>query len=236
MTKLSNFLKESTVAGNYPTDGTGVSGDDDLPTGTVILGDKFVPEIVPNRLTGATKRYVPATTHWNWDEFDNCSGMGSQVNYSTTLDSMEAVFGERFWSHIAPKRSSALQKDKAEIRRSNDIDQTANLGDDKPESAEEIRQPPQGVTEQIERYLYEEDLGSAERRDISKAIMGHRSLKIKIKNMNLEVKITDLKNGTKFEYPENIDFTLALVDISDTMGLKFTEETKNKKTIFIIKE
>ncbi len=221
------FLLEETSTGGYASDGTGVSGDDDLPTGTTILGDKFVPEMVPNRLTGATKRYAPATEDWNWREFENCSGMGSQKNYSETLDSMEDLFGARFWHNTEKRSAGLLQKDKARIRKSNEIDQTANLGDDKEESASEPEQ---------KRRVTEAELLAQDRRNISKAIDGTNSLKLKIKNMNLDVKVTSTKTGTQFEYPENVDFTLALVDISDMMGLSFSEETQNKKTVFNIKE
>ena len=79
------YLKEATHTNGYATDGTGISGDDDLPTGTGVIGDKYVPEVVPNRLTGATKRYAPAENNWNWNEFENCTGMGSQKNYSKVI-------------------------------------------------------------------------------------------------------------------------------------------------------
>lgn len=235
---IDKYLKETTIAGAYPSDGTGISGDDDLPTGTGVIGDKYVPEMVPNRLTGATKRYAPATNNWNWNEFENCTGMGSQKNYSDTLDSMTDLFGERFWAHTTPRKSDALQKDKEALRKQSDADQTAKLGKDNTESAPEPEQ--KGITEmdiinRIDSHIYEADLSPADRRSITKAIVSGKTMKVNIKNMKLDVKITDTKNGTIFEYPTNNDFTLALVDISDTVGMDFEHHVKGNSTIFTMK-
>jgi hypothetical protein len=234
---IDKYLKESTVTGGYPSDGTGISGDDDLPTGTGVIGDKYVPEMVPNRLTGATKRYAPSTDKWNWNEFEHSTGMGSQKNYSDTLDSMVDLFGERFWRNVEPRKSDKLQKDKEALRKQSDADQTAKLGDDDTESAPE---PKQEVTEmdildRIDGKLNETELTASDRRNITKAVATGKSMKINIKNMKLDVKITDTKDGTKFEYPKNTDFTLALVDISDTVGMEFTEQTKGNTTVFTMK-
>lgn len=235
---IDKYLKEATVVGTYPSDGTGISGDDDLPTGTGVIGDKYVPEIVPNRLTGATKRYAPSTEEWNWNEFENSTGMGSQKNYSETLDSMVSLFGERFWAHTTPRSSDKLQKDKEALRKQADGDQTAKLGKDKEESAPEPEQKEvteMDILSKIDRYLCEADLTPADRKSITKAVMSGKSMKINLKNMKLDVKITDTKDGTIFEYPKNIDFTLALVDISDTVGMEFEEKTKGNTTIFTMK-
>lgn len=235
---IDKYLKEATISGTYPSDGTGISGDDDLPTGTGVIGDKYVPEIVPNRLTGATKRYAPATTKWNWNEFDNSKGMGSQKNYSDTLDSMVDLFGDRFWAHTDRRRSDKLNPEKEKLYKQADVDQTAKLGKDSTESAPEPKQ--EEVTEmdilsKINGYIKESDLTPADRRNITKAIVAGKSMKVNIKNMKLDVTITDTKSGTIFEYPKNTDFTLALVDISDTVGMEFEEKTKGNTTIFTMK-
>jgi hypothetical protein len=235
---IDKYLKEETSTGGYPSDGTGISGDDDLPTGTGVFGDKYVPEMVPNRLTGATKRYAPSTEEWNWNEFENSTGMGSQKNYSETLDSMVNLFGERFWAHTTPRGSDKLQKDKEALRKQADGDQNAKLGKDSEESAPEPEQKEvseMDILSKIDAHLYEADLAPADRRNITKAIIGGKSMKINIKNMKLDVKINDTKNGTTFEYPNNTDFTLALVDISDTLGMEFEQKSKGTTTVFTIK-
>ena len=236
---IDKYLTESTSTGGYPSDGTGISGDDDLPTGTGVFGDKMVKEIVPNRLTGATVRYVPSTKNWNWNEFENSTGMGSQKNYSDTLDSMVNLFGERFWKHTTPRKSDKLHRDKEALRKQSDADQTAKLGKDKEESAVEPEQnevSEMDILLKIDAHLYEADLTPADRRSITKAIVSGKSVKVNIKNMKLDVKINDTKNGTTFEYANNTDFTLALVDISDTLGMEFEQKTKGNTTVFTIKE
>jgi hypothetical protein len=65
--------------------------------------------------------------------------------------------------------------------------------------------------------------------------VGGKSIKINVKSMKLDVKINDTKNGTTFEYPNNTDFTLALVDISDTLGMEFEQKSKGSTTVFTIK-
>ena len=237
---IRKYLEEATsIAPAFTDDGTGICTDDDLPTGTGVFGDKYIPEIVPNRLTGATKRFVPDLTNWNWNEFEHSMGMGSKKNYSDTLDSMENMFGkERFWKHTNNRRTDKLNPEKEKLFKQSDANQKAKLGDDENDETIEVRK--QEITEmdilsRIKEHLNEAELAAPERREITKVIMGNKNVKMNLKSMKLDVQITDMKGGTKFEYPANQDLTLALVDIADSVGMEFTESTKNKRTTFTMK-
>jgi len=146
MKKFYDKLNEATTlsSGGYtnPGDGSGITGDDDLPTGTTVFGDKMVPVVVNNRLTGKTIKYVPAEDlgqGWNYDEFENSSGMGSIKGYSTTLLGLRELLGKRLFKH-AQKEKLKMQTDKWD-KRSGDQDdsgtnQTAKISDDDPSKIE----------------------------------------------------------------------------------------------------
>jgi hypothetical protein len=230
--KLDKYLYESTNL-----DSGFISSDDDTPTGTTVFGEKMVPETVPNRLTGGTKNWKPDGGDWNYGEFENSKGMGSEDAYSDTLDSLESLLGDRVWRHTSRKKIK-LNPNKMDKRDDSEIDQSNLLSDDPND--EFVEAPEQEVSEmdileKITGFVNEDELTAVDRRNITKAIMSDKSMKFNVKNMKLDVKITDMRNGTKFEYPENTDFTLALVDIADTLGMDFDEQTRSKKTVFTMK-
>lgn len=138
MKKFFDELNESTITGGYPDsdDTTGICTDDDLPPGTTVFGDKMVPVVVPNRLTGKTLKYVPAADlgqEWNYDEFAYSTSMGSHKSYSDTLNGLDKLLGDRAWKHT-DHRKMRMQTDKW-VARSSDTDggvkQTAKTSDDK---------------------------------------------------------------------------------------------------------
>lgn len=232
-------ILETTVTGGYPNDGsTGPASDDDLAVGTTVFGDKMVPVIVPNRLTGATKRYVPADElgqDWNYDEFDNSSGMGSDKSYSKTLTSLKGILGDRLWKHTATKKFR-LQTDKYTKRASNDIDQTSKLSDDEEETMD--------ITERIRKFVDEEEvemvnesvLASPDRKTLAKAIMKGKNMKVKLTSLGIEAVITNYDEEVVITYPKNDDFTMSLVDIADSLGMDF-RKTKdgNKEAMRLMK-
>ena len=134
MRKFHDELDEATTLGSGV-----ISGDDDLPTGTTVFGDKMVPVVVPNRLTGSTVKYVPADEvgdNWNYDEFENSMGMGSIKGYSKTLDDLDATLGGRLFQHT-DRRKFRLSHDKWVARSSGKdggVVQRAKLSDGKKES------------------------------------------------------------------------------------------------------
>ena len=139
MKKFFNELNEATTISpsGYPDDGSGISSDDDAAPGTTVFGDKMVPVVVPNRLTGETIKYVPAADlgqDWNYDEFDNSMSMGSYKSYSDTLDGLNKLLGDRHWTHT-DNRKFRMGQDKWLARRDGKdggVKQTARLGDNDP--------------------------------------------------------------------------------------------------------
>jgi hypothetical protein len=143
MKKFFDELNEATTVGPPPAypDKGGISSDDDLPTGTTVFGDKMVPVVVPNRLTGSTVKYVPADDlkqEWNYDEFDNSAAMGSVKAYSETLQGLERILGDRLFKHT-DARKVRMQKDKWAARsgeKDGGVKQTAKTQDDNPSHME----------------------------------------------------------------------------------------------------
>ena len=116
---------------------------------------------------------------------------------------MVSIFGERFRKQTKPRTSDKLQKEKEALQKQADGDQTAKLGQDDAESATEPEQKEvseMDILSKIDAHLCEADLTPADRRSITKAIVSGKSMKGNIKNMKLDVKIKDSKNGTTLEY------------------------------------
>lgn len=139
MKKFFNELNEATTISpsGYPDDGSGISGDDDAAPGTTVFGDKMVPVVVPNRLTGKTIKYVPAEElgqSWNYDEFEASMSMGSYKSYSDTLDGLNKLLGDRHWSHTDNRKFRMSQEKWLARRGEKDggVKQTARLSDNKP--------------------------------------------------------------------------------------------------------
>ena len=80
------YLKESTVAGAYAETGPkAMAGDDDFPTGNIIMGDKYKKTGYYNKLTNFNVNWVPDLNNWGWLDFDSTVPQGSIDAYSETL-------------------------------------------------------------------------------------------------------------------------------------------------------
>lgn len=234
MRKFFDELNEATVL-----TGGQISGDDDFPPGTTVFGNKFVPVVVKNRLTGATLKYVPAEDlglEWNYDEFEDSMSMGSYKSYSDTLDGLSDLLGDRVWKHT-DNRKFRMQQDKW-IHRSGDqggggVKQVAKLGDDKddyvhkaiPKAHKDTEN--MDITEKINQYVGEVEqieesvVDSSDRKSLAQAIMQGKNAKINIKSLGTQAVVTNYDNEIIITYPKSEDFTLTLVDIADTLGMTF---------------
>lgn len=240
MRKFFDELNEATITGGYPDSGQdGVCTDDDLPTGTTVFGDKMVPVEVPNRLTGKTIKYVPASDlnqQWNYDEFEHSKPMGSVKAYSKTLDDLDGMLGGRLFSHT-DRRKFRLHQDKWIARGGNQegfgIKQTKRLSDD----GEKTKEIPVDITEKIdiflgdttEREIVVEMVDLSDRRELAKAVMGSKEKKLKIKSIGKTIDVIQQGIKTIITYLPDEEITLALVDIADTMGLRF--ETRRQGAV-----
>lgn len=95
--KLRKYLlAEAVLTLGWPDTG-GIAGDDDAPTGNILMGRKFVKKLYQG-LAGPYIRSVP-DDEWTWDEFEHAKGMEVKSNYHHTLDDMRAGYEERLWKH-----------------------------------------------------------------------------------------------------------------------------------------
>lgn len=255
MKKFFDELNEATTISpsGYPDDGSGVASDDDAAPGTTVFGDKMVPVVVPNRLTGETIKYVPAADvghDWNYDEFNNSMSMGSYKSYSDTLDGLNKLLGDRHWKHT-DNRKFRMSQDKWLARRGEKdggVKQTARLGDNKPTHMELTKdgelnkvkgeKPPandywseynMGQTDIMERitdYMGSTDepinevvIDSGDRKTLAKSVIKGKNANIVVKGM--KVSITHQNGKILLKYPRDVDMTLALVDIADSLGMEF---------------
>lgn len=84
MKKYKKYLKEATATGGYPDSG-GIVGDDDFPTGNILMGDKYKQTGYYNRLTNFNVNWVPDDSDWTWLDIDSTIPQGSTDAYSDTL-------------------------------------------------------------------------------------------------------------------------------------------------------
>ena len=233
--KLKDIL-ESTFTGGYPNDGsTGPASDDDLPVGTTVFGDKMVPIKVPNRLTGATIKYVTADEvgdEWNYDEFDHSTGLGSYKSYSKTLDSLKDIIGDRLWKRT-DNREFRLFQDKYKARSANDIDQTNKLSDDEEETMDITERINNWVGEEIV-LVNEEVLSAPDRKVLTKAIIKAKNVKLHMKSLAIDANLTNYDDEVVISYKPSDDFTMALVDAADSLGMDFQTTKDGGKTAFRI--
>jgi len=245
--KLKNILLETTKTG------ASICSDDDLVTGTTIFGEKMVPVKVPNRLTGATIKYVTADElgqDWNYDEFDNSQGMGSSKSYSKTLASLKGMLGDRLWKHTDARRLQ-LDKQKMDARADNDIDQTARLHDDD----EETKKVEENVdiTDKIKTFLKDDDsietiieqsevliesisdkVSSSDRRSLSKTILSGKSGKVKLSSVGETVNVDINDDKVVVSCPDHDEVIFALVEIADSLDLKFSQKKRGNKIEFTL--
>ena len=97
--KIRDYLNEATITHGYPDTG-GIAGDDDAPTGNILMGRKY-KKVTVKTPGGSYQMSVP-DDKWTWDEFENAKGMDDKDNYSSTLDDdpyLSQYFGGRVWAH-----------------------------------------------------------------------------------------------------------------------------------------
>lgn len=237
MKDILDKIDEATYVGAYPSDGSGVATDDDLPPGTFVFGDKMVPVNVPNRLTGATKKYVTAddlNQDWNYNEFDNSKSMGSLDSYSDTLKDLKGALADRLWKHVDTNASDNMHPDKEEKFDDSEVDQDSKLSDDE----EEVVQVKESILEKIDKWtkepkhINEAEIAGSDRKALTKIIMSGKSSKIKIKSLNLDVTVRNDDGKVDVIYSKNDDFTMSLVEIADAMGFSFTTGKNGKNFEF----
>jgi hypothetical protein len=103
--KLRKYLLgESVQTFGWPDTG-GLAGDDDAPTGNILLGRKFTKKIYQG-LAGPYVRSEPED-EWTWDEFEHAKGMEVKDNYHASLDKMREGYQGRLWRHTKKKGKAA---------------------------------------------------------------------------------------------------------------------------------
>lgn len=110
------YLKESTTTGGYP-DTDGIVGDDDFPTGNILMGDKYKKTGYYNRLTNFNINWVIDDGDWEWDFFDGTASQSSTQAYHDTLKT-DNPLKDRLFKHMhdkeipdVPKSQRALGND-----------------------------------------------------------------------------------------------------------------------------
>lgn len=98
-----DFLDETTIVGNYPADGTGVSDGDDTPTSNILMAPRYKQVPYFNKLTPFNKNWDHDNGKWYWDDFENAGGQEASKSYSNTLKSMKSLFPKDTWE-LAWKR------------------------------------------------------------------------------------------------------------------------------------
>ena len=97
----------------FPSDGSGVSSDDDRPPGNILLGHKFKETDFFNKLTTFSRNWVPDAGEWTWDHFENAGGMEDYDNYSQSLQAMKSLFPEETWESIWKRMTQVSDKEAA---------------------------------------------------------------------------------------------------------------------------
>jgi len=100
---LGNTIPEATVSRGYPSDGTGVAGDDDRPPGNIVYGEKYKKVPFFNKLTDYQEKWGVDLSDWKWDEFEHSMGMEDYDNYSDTIQAMKDLFPEEVWRRVWSK-------------------------------------------------------------------------------------------------------------------------------------
>jgi hypothetical protein len=151
------YLKESTIAGAYAETGPkAMAGDDDYPTGNILIGDKFKKTDYYNRLTSFNINWVIDDSDWNWfDAFPATAGMETMQSYHDTLKDYfltDRLFGK----HMNNKPAKDVPKDLRPLGGelgpySGDSDKTANTDVWYTEDGPDV--PNESLKEKMEKYL-----------------------------------------------------------------------------------
>lgn len=126
--KIDIHLYEATWTKGYPDTG-GVVGDDDFPTGNILMGVKYLKRTV--KTPGGSYRMSIPQNKWQWDEFESAKGMEFVGNYHPTLadDKMlKFQYGKRVFSYSRKRQDPEKAMDKINIDRKKEPE-TGMVGD-----------------------------------------------------------------------------------------------------------
>lgn len=74
----------------------GLAGDDDAPTGNILMGEKY--RKVKVTTPGGSYTVSVPETDWHWGEFEHAKGMEDRDNYHSSLGK-QGLFGDRLWRY-----------------------------------------------------------------------------------------------------------------------------------------
>lgn len=126
--KINILLYEATWTKGYPDIG-GVAGDDDFPTGNILMGVKYSKRTV--KTPGGSYRMSIPETKWQWDEFESAKGMEFVGNYHPTLADNKMLkfqYGKRVFSYSRKRQDPEKAMDKINIDRKKEPE-TGMVGD-----------------------------------------------------------------------------------------------------------
>lgn len=178
-----------------------------------------------------------------WKHTDARKARMQQDKWDTRKDSEDtggvtqtAKTGDDNLSHMELTKDGELDKIKGEKPASNDYWREVPMKHTKKLDIMERLNVFLGddiVTEEVET-INELDISFGDRKALSKAILSGKSSRIKIKSLNLEANIRNDDDQIEITYRKNDDFTLSLVELSDTLGYKFTTTSRGQIEEFTI--
>ena len=100
--KLEKYLIESTVVGAYADTGPkAIAGDDDFPTGNILMGDKYKRVGYDNRLTSFNINWVPEDDEdWKWSDFESALPQSAIDAYHDSLKGKEYFLSNRLFKKM----------------------------------------------------------------------------------------------------------------------------------------
>lgn len=105
------YLKEATVSGVYAETGPkAISGDDDFPTGNILMGDKYKKVKYYNRLTNFDINWVVDDGDWDWSTFGATIGQDTTQAYHDTLKGDEYFLSKRLFNKMNTKDIQPVPK------------------------------------------------------------------------------------------------------------------------------
>lgn len=119
---LEMYLNEATTYGDVSTPFPPTQSD--YPAGSLIHGEKMVPELIPT-VQGMMKRHK-SDPNFTWTEFESCHGMDDKKNYHTSLLGIEKLIKRDDWS--LDKYIGRSKDDAATMRKLNKINAKEPLG------------------------------------------------------------------------------------------------------------
>ena len=143
--KFLKYLIEASFTQGY--NDNVLAGDDDFPTGNILIGDKYKKVKYYNKLTNFNMNWVPDLGKWTWDEFGAARGQESLDVYHDSLKN--SVLSKKMFIHMTNKPPKTIPKELRAL--GNDIFPdtdawgnptkyvpTADTEDDTPEKSDKI--------------------------------------------------------------------------------------------------